>query len=99
MCVMLQPERSLQEMIALAERQLRKLFPGSLAVRRLDAKAVVASSRCQERACVYPAMANGRCRLHLIDAVAEASTLPSTLGFVVTPLHGHGYQAQASRSP
>src|ERR1700733_65301 len=95
------PERS--RLIDLAPRNLCRYFPNLAYVKKLNAKAKAAAvakvigGRCQIRACVYPAMANGKCRLHLIDAVAEASTLPSALGFVVTQLHGPQFHAEPSR--
>jgi hypothetical protein len=85
----------------LAKTRLRKLFPTCDYVReKLDARVIdniVVAPRCRERACPFPVFKSGLCRGYLIDAHAEASTLPSALGTVITPPHGHGYQAQASR--
>lgn len=77
----------------LAVAQLNRLFPGSSIVRKLNktkpapaavktvnVMTTIASARCSEKACVYPSYSNGKCRQHLSDALATASTLPSTSG-------------------
>jgi hypothetical protein len=92
------PRKTLDQMIELCVANLRTRFPNSAATRRLNEKLKVKAmngGRCQIRAWVYPAMANGKCRLHLIDAAAESSTLPSALGFVVTSLHGPSFHPDA----
>jgi hypothetical protein len=97
-----------QQLCNLACENLRRLFPHSAIVRQLDslrpappvvAKAMATENvRCQERGCVWPAVAGRRrYRQHLYDLLAEASTLPCALGPIVTQLHGHGFTPAPSR--
>jgi hypothetical protein len=44
------------------------------------------SARCSQRACAFPAVKDGLCRGHFIDAQAEYSMLPSTTSAAISGL-------------
>jgi hypothetical protein len=62
---------------SLAMSRLQQLFPSSNLARKL---AEPTNARCRIRACPYPSVREGLCRSHLADAIACASTMPSTAG-------------------
>ena len=46
----------------------------------------VASTKCAERGCVWPALADGKCRGHYLDSKCEKSLLPSTTACAIDNL-------------
>ena len=63
-------ERAFREKLARAE-EVR--FQKALANARAD------GSRCIEKACAFPAVLEGKCRQHAMDAHAEMSLIPSNM--------------------
>ena len=73
-----------------ARREAQEKAAEQARVRRI-AVATVSTERCKHKACPFLAVLDGNCRQHAMDAIAQASTLPSILALAIDQAHIYGF--------